>query len=86
MRQDYSTGENEFKSPIFDKVNWHWILPSTVIIFLTILIILAMKSVDAIAFIGFAVFFILGFLVGQSKWWYAVRRIWREVVHQDIED
>lgn len=41
---------------------------------------------DIIAFIGFVVFFILGFLAGQSKKWYAIRRTWKEAIRKHNED
>jgi energy-coupling factor transporter transmembrane protein EcfT len=86
MKQNYSTGENEIKPPIFDKINWHWVLPAIVILGLVFLIILALTTVDIVGYIGFAVFFGLGFILGQSKIWLAIRRIWREVIRNDVEE
>lgn len=45
---------------------------------------------DIVFLIGMAVFFILGFLAGQSRWWYAVRSVWRnamikETTHDDYD-
>lgn len=41
---------------------------------------------DIIAFVGFAVFFILGFLAGQSRKWYAIRKTWKSEIRQHDED
>ncbi len=84
---DYSTGEKEFEPTKFDKVNWRWAFRVLIIVFLIALIILAVTVSDLVTYIGFCVFFTLGFLAGQSTWWYAIRRIWREAMsHNGLEE
>jgi hypothetical protein len=41
---------------------------------------------NIIILIGFTVFFILGFLCGQSRWWYAIRKVWRDAMSKEEED
>jgi Mg2+/citrate symporter len=59
-----------------DRLNWKWVLiPLAVILCVALIIIAAMHS-GILFYIGLAVFFILGFIVGQSRTWYAIRKTW----------
>ena len=78
MKQDYSTGTEEFEQPKFDKVNWKLILIGLNIIGLIALCIMAIKIEGLIFYLGCAVFFALGFTLGQSRVWQMIRRIWGE--------
>jgi hypothetical protein len=41
---------------------------------------------NIIAFIGFTVFFILGWMCGQSRWWYTLRQLWAHYMSHDVEE
>lgn len=86
MKQEYSVGEKEFEPTKFDKVRWDWIKPAIIIVALITLIIIAIRSADIVGYIGFGVFFILGFLLGQSRWWYAIRNMWGHFMSHDSSD
>lgn len=58
-----------------DKMNWKWVLPTlAVLAFIGMIVVMIMNS-GIVAYIGFGVFAILGFLAGQSRWWHTMRKM-----------
>jgi len=66
-----------------DKMNWKWVLPTlAVLAFIGMIVVMIMNS-GIVAYIGFGVFAILGFLAGQSRWWHTMRKMWGYYFNQE---